>query len=220
MNIVSCNRSKNNELYLIIDFTGLKNRLKNVVKKSFFKIFQLVKVVTNSLNQLTNNNALIALIMSAGLGFGFGITIFSQPDFSSAQSFFTSSSEQVKTNSIRVLQAAHFEIEIIDEEKNQIIQNNQTLVIPSFSGSFDNPQQAFYLKGTVQFGNYLRQLTLGDELVVKQDNNLIKKFHIIEIKSLNKEKITQLLPQNQDTLILYVPLDILSDQFYCLVARS
>ncbi len=223
MPIVQLDQTKTNDTYLLVDLDLVQLKLKGFLKRFLFGIYRIFEQVIYALNVMTNNHALIGLMMSLGLGVGFGLTIFSQPDLSSA-SFIqfkpdtTKMKPQIKAD---YLETNQFVVEIeTNQTELELLQNNHAVTVPSFSGRLDDNQTATYFKGTVQLHNYLKTLELGDEIKLNQTNKLVKTFQIVEIKLLNKDQIKQLLPQNQPTIILYSSTGLVSDQYYCLIARN
>jgi hypothetical protein len=185
--------------------------------------------ILDSLQIVTNNHTLLGLIMALGLGVGIGVTIFQTPDVSTASSDYYPSQEKVSADHIQAVSCDYFSLEVKTKEQQQAVNSadlidtsligaNQ-LIIPSFSGQLDQSRYALFLKGRPGLHQLLKQLSIGDQLEVQTDNNLLRKFTVIEIRQLEKNQIKQLLPQRQQTLVLYASTGLLSDQYLALVAR-
>jgi hypothetical protein len=223
MPIVQINQTKTNDICLIVNLELVRLKLKGFLKRFLISIYRIFEQVIYALNVMTNDHALIGLMMSLGLGFGFGLTIFSQPDVSSASfiQFKPAASKTKPQIKADYLETDQFVVEIeTNQAENELLQNNHAVTVPSFSGHLDDNQTATYFKGTVQLHNYLKTLELGDEIKLNQTNKLVKTFQIVEIKLLSRDQIKQLLPQNQPTIILYSSTGLVSDQYYCLIARN
>ncbi len=222
MPIIQLNQTRSNDTYLIIDFALIRYKFRILFKQILIGLYQIVAQIIHALNILTNNHARIGLIMALGLGFGFGLTIFSQPDLSSANFIqFKNGSTRHASTQADYIETNQFVVEVETKTGNlDILQDNHAVTIPSFSGELGSQHAATYFKGTVQLYNYLNTLELGDEIRLNQRNNLIKTYQIVEIRLVDRDRITQLLPQNQPTIILYTPTSLISNDYYCLIARN
>jgi len=177
-------------------------------------LFHLIQTINNSLNLLTRHHTLIGFIMALGLGFGIGITIFSQPDISFAQTY------EIKNNhQIISVSAKNFKTSVKKDINANLAQLDNQLIVPKFSGNFNNSEKAFILLGSNNLFSSLNSLSLGSKIKLNFSNQSYQTKTIIEIKTIKKEKILSLVPQTQPTTIFCAPKRILSAEYLCLITR-
>jgi len=229
MPILSFKKNRSNEIVLTFDKNELKQKFKKLFIKFLLKpLFYLISSISLSVEKITHKYLIfyprvpslasqftLSLLMALGLGFGFSITVFSQPSGASAFP-----SIEVKANGgIEVRSLKINDLKIMVREKTDQINLNQNV-------AYHHPESAKIGDHTGVLlslsGNYyptIQNTKLGDKVQLTGKNNGIYNYTVVETRLIKKSEVHSLLVQNSETIIIYADTNILNDQTSVLIAR-
>lgn len=226
MSIFQLQRNQQQELTLVIDLTQTFEAAKKFLRRLMSEIviqpiLKTAQIIYYSLDYLTNHHAVLGLVMALGLGVGIGLTVFQNPAPSLAallpQTTPTTRSQSASTP-IRSVETEFFFQEVSPQAKNQLLQSDHQLYLQPFGQSRTN--QTHFLKGNPSLYNYLKLMGLGDKIEVAYSNGSTDVYTIITISTVAKNQIQNLTDQYQTSLVIYASTGLLSDNYYCLVAKN
>jgi len=195
---------------LCLKLPNLTGFLKYSLKKIIFAGWRLIATIVYSLNLLTNNHTLLTLIMTLGLGVGFGWSIFQTPDKILAINLpeLRQINYAPANSNITEFEFNTFTVNIATKENK--LWNNFSLVPVTYA----DHQNTHYFKGRTSLYSYLSELNVGDRTQVTYINNTAQEFTLIETKIISKDRIRQFESNDRQQIVIFCPNKMINGEYW------
>lgn len=215
------NFSKNKKGDLVFEFHPHKISAYEVIKQTLTLLLIIFVPFFKFLDFLAERKKLLIVSVGLGIGFGLSVLITQRPD--SLQAFpvlGVNRNTQVTIDSISIPSLNFFstvtsgsmqdvfanvlEDELIHDQRSANLGEGKTIVISSV--------------GAKNILTDLEKLTIGDEILVTGSNTAEYRYKVIEIRDMQAEYLPHVISAHENALILYTATNILRTQLYMVIA--
>lgn len=213
--------SKNKKGDVVFEFHPAQITAYEMIKQTFKLVLIIFVPFFKFLDFLALRRKLVIVSVGLGIGFGLSVLITQRPD--SLQAFPTlglNKNSQVAIDSITIPSLNFFstvnsgslqdvftnvlEHELIHDERSGNLTEGKTIVISSV--------------GAKNILADLEKLQIGDEIILTGSNTAEYSYKVIEIRDMQAEYLPHVISAHEDALILYTATNILRTQLYMVIA--